>query len=94
MAKYGAKPSGIYLIFIKQRLYNSIMKETFSALIRRAILESGQTRYAIAVKCGVDQAVLSRFMSGKSNLNLATVDKLVAGLGIEAKIRRTMKGNS
>jgi transcriptional regulator with XRE-family HTH domain len=68
------------------------MKETFSALIRRAILESGESRYAIACRCGVDQAVLSRFMAGKSSLSLATIDKLVTGLGIEAKIRRTTKG--
>jgi hypothetical protein len=69
------------------------MKETFSALIRRAILESGETRYAISVRCGVDQAVLSRFMAGKSSLNLATIDKLVVGLGIKAK-RSAPKGKA
>jgi len=67
------------------------MSELLSAVIRRAILESGQTRYAIAFKCGVDQAVLSRFMAGKSSLSLATVDKLVDGLDIEVKLRRKTK---
>jgi transcriptional regulator with XRE-family HTH domain len=69
------------------------MNEKFSSLLRRAILESGQTRYAIAAKCGVDQATLSRFMAGKTNLNLANIDKLVAGLGIEARFRRASARN-
>jgi transcriptional regulator with XRE-family HTH domain len=64
------------------------MHESLSSVIRRAILESGETRYAIAVKCGVDQAALSRFMSGKSSLHLTTIDKLVDGLGIEVGLRR------
>jgi transcriptional regulator with XRE-family HTH domain len=67
------------------------MRETFSSVIRRAILESGETRYAIAFKCGVDQAVLSRFINGKSGLSLATIDKLVDGLGIEVRLRRKTK---
>jgi hypothetical protein len=67
------------------------MKEALSALIRRAIVESGMTRYAIAVECEVDQAAISRFVAGKSSLNLTTVDKLVAGLGIEVKLPRRTK---
>jgi transcriptional regulator with XRE-family HTH domain len=67
------------------------MKEAFSSLLRRAILESGMTRYAIAVKCGVDQAALSRFLAGKASLTLATVNKLVDGLGIEVKLPKTTK---
>jgi hypothetical protein len=31
-------------------------------------------------------------MAGKSSLNLTTIDKLVEGLGIEVKIRRTPQG--
>ncbi len=69
------------------------MNKPFSSLLRQAILDSGQTRYALAFKCGVDQAVLCRFVAGKSGLNLATIDKLVEGLGIEVKIRRTSQGN-
>jgi hypothetical protein len=67
------------------------MKETLSALIRRAILESGETRYAISVKTGVDQGTLSRFMAGKSGLTLPTIDKLVVGLGITIKLPRSTK---
>ncbi len=69
------------------------MGKPFSSLLRQAILDSGQTRYALGFKCGVDQAVLCRFVAGKSGLNLATVDKLVEGLGIEVKVRRTTQGD-
>jgi hypothetical protein len=67
------------------------MSETFSELVRRAIAESGETRYAISLKTGVDQAALSRFMAGKSSLNLGTIDKLVDGLGIKVKLPRSTK---
>jgi hypothetical protein len=67
------------------------MGEPLSTLIRRAILESGQSRYAISVACGVPQSALSRFMAGKSSLNLDTTDKLVAGLGIKVKLPNKTK---
>jgi transcriptional regulator with XRE-family HTH domain len=67
------------------------MGQTFSSVIRQAILESGETRYALAFKCGVDQAILSRFMSGKTGLSLTTIDKLVGGLNIEVKLPRKTK---
>jgi transcriptional regulator with XRE-family HTH domain len=68
------------------------MREPFSAILRRAILESGLSRYAISVRSGVDQATLSRFMAGKSGLNLESVDKLVDVLGLEVRPRRKPKG--
>jgi hypothetical protein len=67
------------------------MKEAFSSLIRRAILESGETRYVIANRCRVDQAILCRFMAGKSSMHLDTIDKLVDGLGIKVKLDRKTK---
>jgi transcriptional regulator with XRE-family HTH domain len=67
------------------------MSETLSKLIRRAILESGKTRYRIACECRVDQATLSRFITGKSTLSQDTIDKLVAGLGIEVRLPRKPK---
>ncbi len=64
------------------------MNETLSATLRRAILESGMSRYAIAVKAGVDQAALSRFMAGKRGVSLDTADKLIDALGIEIRYRK------
>jgi plasmid maintenance system antidote protein VapI len=64
------------------------MKETLSDVLRRAILESGMTRYAIAVKAGVDQAALSRFVSGKRSMSLETADKLMDALDLEVRPRK------
>jgi plasmid maintenance system antidote protein VapI len=67
------------------------MKEPFSAILRRAILESDLSRYAISARSGVDQATLSRFIAGNRGLNLDSVDKLVAVLGLEVRPRRKRK---
>jgi plasmid maintenance system antidote protein VapI len=67
------------------------MKEPFSTILRRAILESGLTRYAISVRSGVDQATLSRFIAGNRGLNLDSVDKLVDALGLEVRPSRKRK---
>jgi hypothetical protein len=69
----------------------STMREPFSAILRRAILESGLSRYAVSVRSGVDQAALSRFIADKSSLNLDSVDKLVDMLGLEVRPRRKRK---
>jgi len=76
---------------IKQNSNMSTMREPFSSLLRRAILESGLTRYAISVKSGVNQAALSRFVAGKRSLNLESVDKLVEVLGLEVRMPRKRK---
>lgn len=44
--------------------------------IRRAIDESGESRYAIWKATGIDQAALSRFMAGKTGLSLDALDVL------------------
>ncbi len=53
-------------------------------MLRRAILESDMTRYAISKQSGVDQAALSRFVTGGS-LKLESVDKLVDCLGLQVR---------
>lgn len=67
------------------------MAEPFSELLRRAIVEAGETRYSICCRTGVDQATLSKFVRGKISLNLATIDKLVDGLNI--KVTLPKRGN-
>src|SRR4051794_5229050 len=55
----------------------------FSEELRRAIEESGTSRYALARSVGISDSALSRFMSGERGLNLAALDKLVDALGLE-----------
>jgi transcriptional regulator with XRE-family HTH domain len=50
--------------------------------LKRAIRESGLSRYEISKRTGVNEAVLSRFMAGKVNVNLATADALAESLGL------------
>jgi transcriptional regulator with XRE-family HTH domain len=67
------------------------MGQPFSSILRRAIAESGLSRYAVSVRSGVDQAALSRFMAGKRGLSLDSVDKLVDVLGLEVRTRPKRK---
>ncbi len=59
---------------------------TVSEQLRAAILaaaETGVTRYRISKETGVEQSALSRFVHGKVGLDLSSVDKLAAYLGLE-----------
>ncbi len=55
--------------------------------IRLAVRESGLSRYAICKTSGVDQAVLSRFMSGKSGITTTTLDALARVLNLDIVVR-------
>ncbi|UCD51440.1 MAG: hypothetical protein JSW27_02175 [Phycisphaerales bacterium] len=54
--------------------------------IRRAIEESGRTRYRIHKETGVDQAVLCKIMAG-GTCSMETADTLCQYLGLELKAR-------
>jgi plasmid maintenance system antidote protein VapI len=58
-------------------------RSTVSDQLRRAIEESGLTRYEIWKRSGVDQGALSRFINNKQSLTLEMVDKLADVLGLE-----------
>ena len=60
----------------------------FSEQIRTAIQESELTRYEIAKRTGVDQAALSRFMSGERGLSTSSLDKLMVVLELEVVNRK------
>jgi transcriptional regulator with XRE-family HTH domain len=55
--------------------------------VRRAIAESGQTRYRIAQETGIAESTLCKFMAGERGFTLASLDKLAdyLGLGIVAR---------
>jgi len=65
----------------------------FSDQIREAISTSGTSRYALAKQVGVSESALSRFMSGKQGLTLASLDKLaeVLGLRLITTVQRVAK---
>ncbi len=58
-------------------------KEAFSARLRRAVRESGMTRYAISKKTGIPESTLSRFVVGGGGLAMHNLDLLVEVLGLE-----------
>lgn len=56
--------------------------------LRQAILDAGETRYAICKATGIGQDVLSRFMSGERGLSNRVMDRLGEYLGLELVSRR------
>ena len=58
------------------------MSELFTEQLRRAINESGMSRYALWKATGVAQSTLSKFMAGQRGLSLESIDKLVDVLGL------------
>jgi transcriptional regulator with XRE-family HTH domain len=69
------------------------MRVSFSDEIRDAIRNSGMSQYAIAKSLGLSQALVSRFMHGKSWLGVDTLDRLAAllDLHIQTRARRTAR---
>jgi hypothetical protein len=54
-----------------------------SERLRKAVITSEKTRYAIAVGSGVDHAVLRRFMRGERDIKLTTAEHLAEYLDLE-----------
>ncbi len=65
--------------------------EPFSEQLRRAVADSGMSRYAIAKKINSSQTSLSRFMSCERGLTLAVIDRLCALLGLSITTRHRSK---
>ena len=60
--------------------------------LRRAIRESGLSRYAICKATDIDQSAMSKFLAGRVGLSLASVDRLADFLGLKLVKRMTQKG--
>lgn len=74
------------------RLGSVVKQSKLSGQIRSAILASAKSRYAICKELDLDQAALSRFMSGTGGLSLEVLDRLVSALDLELVPRQTKRG--
>lgn len=61
--------------------YMTKKEASFSDQIRKLIDKSGETRYRIALECGIDKGLMSRFMAGKATFSMETLDRLAKHLG-------------
>jgi transcriptional regulator with XRE-family HTH domain len=69
------------------------MGGVFQAL-RQAIKNSKVSRYRIGKELGIDQSVLSRFVSGEIGLTVANVEKIADYLSLEIVFRpKAKEGN-
>jgi len=64
----------------------------FSDQIREAVASSGMSRYAICKAIGLNQGAMSRFMTGKSGMSMAALDRLAELLGLRVVARRRKDG--
>jgi len=57
----------------------------FSDAIRKAVNDSGRSRYSICKAAEIDQSQFSKFMAGLHGLSMAKLDRLAAVLGLELR---------
>lgn len=69
---------------------------TLTESLKAAILNSKQSRYAIARGAQIDHAVLRRFMNGERDIKLKTAESLATYLDLELvkKKKRSKKINT
>lgn len=63
---------------------------SISESIRQAARNSGQTQVELATGAGISQGAISSFLRG-GELRSASLDKLAAYLGVEAKVPKRLK---
>jgi DNA-binding phage protein len=56
---------------------------SLSASLKKAMKRSPKTSYQLAKEAGVSPIMLSRFLSGKRDIRLATADRLAHVLGLK-----------
>jgi transcriptional regulator with XRE-family HTH domain len=59
--------------------------------VRQAIRGADCTRYAMAKATGIDQAVLSKFLTGERGMSLESLDKLAEFLNLQITVRKPRK---
>jgi antitoxin component HigA of HigAB toxin-antitoxin module len=60
---------------------------SLSAALKKAMKQSPKTTYQVAKEAGVSQIMVSRFLSGKRDIRLATADRLAHVLGLKLVAR-------
>jgi hypothetical protein len=63
-------------------------RNSINEQLRNAVLECGKSRYRISLESGVSQAVLSRFVAGKTELTISNAEKLCTAIGTELVLKR------
>ena len=58
-------------------------RRTIAEQLQKAIVESGESEYAIGKVTGVSQSVLSRFINGQRGISLETAAKLCTYLELD-----------
>ncbi len=64
-------------------LSRPVLSASLSASLKKAMKRSPKTRYQLAKEAGVSQIMVSRFLSGKRDIRLATADRLAHVLGLK-----------
>src|SRR5437899_696574 len=59
------------------------LSRSLSRSLKRAMKHSPKTSYQLAKEAGVSQIMVSRFLSGKRDIRLATADRLAHVLGLK-----------
>ena len=78
--------------YLSNKEYCIFMKKTkFSDQLRKAINESGLSRYRICKETGIDNASMCRFMAGKTGLTTANIDILAELLDISIAVNNKDK---
>lgn len=62
--------------------------------LRKAVEDSGMTRYAIAQETGINESTLSRFVASGRGISLANADVLANFLGYELVKTKGGKGRN
>jgi transcriptional regulator with XRE-family HTH domain len=65
---------------------------TLSDQLRREILESGLSPYALARLLEIDKSAVSRFLNGKAGLSLEVIDRLCQILGLQLTKAQVVQG--
>ena len=78
VARWAEQPPERREAFLQEHMMAGISEQ-----LRRAILKTGESYYALAHRTGVDAVVISRFVNDERDLRLETAAKLAAGLGLE-----------